>query len=155
MLIVFDIDGTLAATPPVVGNDFAGWEREIHTLLHPPVAGAIEGVAELLATGHQVALLSARSARLHAATLHWLREWMPALRGVHISLRPTEDLRPSALTKWDRLERMRGDHPIVLVDDDPVMAVACHRAGDTFMHAPTCWELAVRQVAARITVPCP
>ena len=33
MLIVFDIDGTLAATPPVVGNDFAGWEREIHTLL--------------------------------------------------------------------------------------------------------------------------
>ncbi len=139
MIAVFDIDGTIANTPPVPnGTDFAAWCDLILTGTHPPIPRALEGVERTIHGASRVLVLTARSERLRKATERWLQQHIPPLAGRAISMRALDDLRPSVLSKWDRLHGLR-DRPMMLIDDDPAMAVCCG-TGDVFRLAPGCWE---------------
>lgn len=139
-LAVLDLDGTLCDSPPVVGGDYAAWERAIAASPPPLVDGARPGVGAILGAGLEPIVLSARSERIRAATRVWIDAVFPGLRGVDINLRAPDDSRPSVLSKLERLEayRRQREGRVLLVDDDPAMRHAV-REGDVFALAPGCW----------------
>lgn len=149
MNLILDIDGTLAASPRVPnGDDFAAWERLILATPPPVIEGSQAGVVDLIAVASRALLLTGRSVLLWTVTTEWINDAFPCLRGVELAMRMPDDPRTAPLSKWDRLDRWRRRHPgpIVLVDDDPSMRVACGDR-DRFLLAPGCWMAEARAVA--------
>lgn len=140
-LLVLDFDGTLCASQSLdVLQRGAGWisrwERAAAVADFEVVPGALEALACVAEV--DVAIVTSRGESLRDMTRSWIARRLPGLSGAALSMRAAIDRRPSATSKVDRINRMRGNRRVVMVDNDRAMARAC-RLGDRFFLAPSQW----------------
>ena len=152
--LALDIDGTLcdsSALADLFASDVALWHEAVATTDLPPIAAAVEALTVRPAC--EVILVTARSDSLRAATVNWLGRHFPVLAESALLMRGAEDRRPSWEVKADHLERVRGEHRVVLVDDDPMAGLAVRR-DDRWLRAPDEWRLlapVLRHLAAEVS----
>ena len=131
-LAVVDIDGVLAD----VGHrlhfldrrpkDWRGFFAAARS--DPPHDEGLQLVAELVAAGHEIILLTGRPEHCRADTEAWLAEHLVAHE--LLVMRPADNRRPAAEVKVGVLRLLATDRTVaILVDDDPRVIEAARGAG--------------------------
>lgn len=139
-LLVLDFDRTLCETPSAAGRGLAYWLTLIEETDPEPVEGAVTGVSFFLKEADDVLVLTGRSSDQLTLTAEWLWRWFPMLRNVPLSMRPREEPPTvrSHVSKSQRLNELRGDRRVLLIDDDFAM-VGSLQETDLFYLAPRLW----------------
>src|SRR5205085_1538201 len=83
--------------------------------------------------------VTSRPETLRAATIGWLGRHFPTLAEVPLLMRGEDDRRHGWEVKAEHLDRMHGERLVVLVDDDPMAALAVGR-DDRWLRAPSEWR---------------
>lgn len=136
MLIVFDIDGTLAdnhhridyvRTKP---KDWAAYDAEIpNDAVIEPIAKIFKMFAE---KGHTVVFATGRNERSRVATLNWLVDNGLYYLGQKLYMRGADDFRHDDIVKSEMLDQIIADYgkkPDMWFDDRPRVVRAIRKRG--------------------------
>lgn len=143
MLMVFDVDDTLAYVEPyyqLLPKDrdapkaaYEVWRDTIIAQPPAPLVGAVDFVNYLIDTHDpkECGILTGRGKEMQDASVEWIAEHFPRLyeRLAWASFR--DDMRPNHISKTMRLGAVRGDNAVWLFDDNPKMILAASE-GDLF-----------------------
>lgn len=135
MLVVYDIDGTLANIDHRLGyvrtkpKNWAAFNAAIpHDKVNAPVAAVFH---QMVDAGHAVILASGRNERSRAATEQWLAE--NKLRGYQkLYMRKADDFRGDDIVKQEILDEIIRDYgkkPDMWFDDRPRVVKAIRSQG--------------------------
>lgn len=136
MLVVLDIDGTLAA--PLGINDLSEWRDQVKLGQVEPLAAAQAVVSELHPAA-DVVVSTSRPESLRIHTRRWLDAHFPRLAASPLLMRPDGDVQDGWAVKADHLRERRAGRRVLFVDDDAQVRAAL-MPGDSFVSAPDGWS---------------
>lgn len=148
MLIVVDIDDTLSDTThrehylEKEPKDWRGFLQPSEVQKDPPILAAQPITKRMVLAGHEVVLLTGRSARLYETTHEWLKAHFMWLAGRPLHMRADGDYRPAAHVKIDKLRLMGAENrDFMFIDDNLVNlgAVKAEFPRAVTHQAPDCW----------------
>jgi hypothetical protein len=130
MHIAFDIDGTICENSPEMVHD-----DPVSILQHSrPKHAALSRLVKMIADGHTVSFVTARSTKVQGATRKQLKTWLPSTVGIEVHHRDFEpyEMMQAVVFKFDALRYLTPD---LFVGDLPMDQTAAAAAGVPFMAA--------------------
>lgn len=130
MHIAFDIDGTICENSPDMVHD-----DPLSILQHSrPKHAALSRLVKMMAAGHDISFVTARSEKVKGATMKQLKTWLPTVRGIDVLHRDFEPYEMMQAICY-KLDALRYLEPDLYVGDLPMDQTAANATSTPFMPA--------------------